>query len=156
MNAALNEDFRDLLRELLDAGVDFTIVGAHALAAHGVSRATGDLDVLVRADPANAARVFRALAAFGAPLEAHGVQQSDFAAPGGVYQMGQPPSRIDLLTAIDGVTWEEVAAGRVVKELDGMAVPFLGRAELLRNKAATGRAKDALDLVLLAEAEGRG
>ncbi len=154
MSAPLNEDFRDLLRELLAASVDFAVVGAHALAAHGVSRATGDLDVLVRADAENARRVLQALAAFGAPLAAHEVHAEDFAHPGNVYQMGQPPARIDLLTAIDGVTWDEVAAGRCTREVDGLRVPFLGRAELIKNKAATGRAKDALDLVLLREAEG--
>jgi hypothetical protein len=155
VNAALNDDFRDFLHELLDAGVDFAVVGAHALAAHGVTRATGDLDVLLRADPENAARVMRALARFGAPIHAHDVVAADFERPGSIYQMGQPPGRIDLLTAIDGVTWDEVAAGRVERELGGLRVPFLGRAELLRNKASTGRTKDTLDLVLLAEAEGR-
>jgi hypothetical protein len=149
----LNEDFRDLLQELLEAGVDFAVVGAHALAAHGVSRATGDLDVLLRPDPENAARVMRALARFGAPIAAHGVVAEDFAQGGNVYQMGQPPARIDLLTAIDGVSWEEVARGRFYRDLAGLRVPFLGREQLIQNKAATGRAKDALDLVLLEEAE---
>ena len=152
----MNDDFTDLLRELLAAEVDFAIVGAHALAAHGVSRATGDLDVFLRADHAKAARVMQALARFGAPIEAHAIVTEDFAHPGSAYQMGQPPGRIDLLTAIDGVSWDEVAQGRCYREVEGLRGPFLGRAELVKNKAATGRAKDALDLVLLAEAERQG
>ncbi len=150
----LNDDFRDLLTELLEHDVDFAVVGAHALAAHGVARATGDLDVLVRADAENAVRVLRALASFGAPVAAHGVSASDFATPGQVYQMGQPPRRIDLLTSIDGVSWEDVAAGRVLREVDGLRVPYLGRAEFVRNKRAAGRTKDLLDLALLDEAGG--
>ncbi len=77
----------------------------------------------------------------------------DFARQGSVYQMGQPPARIDMLTAIDGVDWEEVAAGRTYREVEGLRVPFLGRTQLVKNKGATGRTKDALDLVLLQEAE---
>ncbi len=156
MRATLNEDFRDLLQALLDAGVDFAVVGAHALAAHGVTRATGALDVLLRPDRDNASHVMRALARFGAPIAAHGIVTEDFAQLGNVYQMGQPPARIDLLTAIDGVSWEEVAEGRLYRDLTGLRVPFLGREQLIKNKGATGRAKDALDLVLLAEAGGAG
>ena len=79
----LNDDFRDLLAELLEHDVDFAVVGAHALAAHGVARATGDLDVLVRADAENAVRVLRALALFGAPVEAHGVSACELDEAGG-------------------------------------------------------------------------
>jgi hypothetical protein len=151
----LNEDFRDLLEAFVLEGVDFVIVGAHALAVHGVPRATGDLDVLVRAGDANAARVLRALATFGAPVEQHGLTAADFAREGNVYQMGQPPRRIDVLTSIDGVDFDTVARGRVVARLEGLDLPVIGLRELRTNKRAAGRTKDLLDLALLDEA-GRG
>ena len=87
----LNEDFRDLLVLLADAGAEFLVVGAYALAFHGAPRASGDIDLFVRASPGNAARVFAALARFGAPLEAAGMTPADFARPGVVYQIGLPP-----------------------------------------------------------------
>ena len=87
----LNEDFRDLLELFAEHGVRFLVVGAHALAVHGVSRATGDLDVLVDPEEQNARRVMAALAEFGAPLGRHGVGLAELASPGWVYQMGLPP-----------------------------------------------------------------
>lgn len=93
----LFDDYLDLLRELDEAGAEYVVVGAHALAAHGLPRATGDFDVFVRPSLENAQRVAQALRAFGATLEAHGVQVEDFATPGTVYQLGLPPRRIDLL-----------------------------------------------------------
>jgi len=141
-----NDDFRDLLACLRDAQVDYVIVGAHALAAHQLPRATGDLDVLVRPSDDNATRVYRALAAFGAPLTAHGVRSADFATPGTVYQLGLPPRRIDVLTSISGVTFDEAWAGRLEVELHGERMPVLGRDELIRNKRAAGRPKDLADV----------
>ena len=99
-------DFVDLVQCLREEQVDFVIVGAHAIAAHGSPRATGDLDVFVRPERVNAERVFRALARFGAPVAAHGVKAADFAMPGNVYQMGLPPHRIDLITEISGVSYD--------------------------------------------------
>lgn len=144
-----NEDFRDMLQALVDEGVEFVIVGAHAMAVHGVPRATGDIDILVRPSPDNAERLMRALGAFGAPVEAHGVTAADFEVPGNVYQIGLPPRRIDLLTSISGVTFEEAWATREVVERNGLALPFLSREQLVRNKRATGRDKDRVDLRLL-------
>ncbi len=144
-----NDDFRDLIACLRDAGVDYVIVGAHALAAHQLPRATGDLDVLVRPSDDNAARVYRALAAFGASLTAHGVRPIDFATPGTVYQIGLPPRRIDVLTTISGVTFDEAWRGRVELDLHGERLPFLGREELIRNKRAAGRPKDLADVIAL-------
>jgi hypothetical protein len=141
----LNEDFVDLLRALVASGVEFVIVGAHALAAHGLPRATGDLDVLVESTPDNARRVIDALRAFGAPLEAHAVTSQDFETPDSVYQIGLPPRRIDLLTSISGVTFAEARASQIVVDLEGMHLPVLGRDALLKNKRATGRAKDIVD-----------
>jgi hypothetical protein len=149
----MNEDFRDVLRALLEHGLDFVVVGAPALAVHGAARATGDIGLLVRPSPENAPRVCAALRAFGAPLGLHGVSEADFATPGVTYQLGLPPRRIDVITAIDGVTFDEAWAGRVSQPVDDLEVPFLGRQELRRNERAAGRPKDLADLALLDEAD---
>jgi hypothetical protein len=147
----LNRDFVDFIRALLDEEADFLIVGAHALAAHGIVRSTGDLDVLVRATPENAERVTRALRAFGAPLESHGVTRADFARTGTVYQLGLPPSRIDVLTEISGVDYDEALAGSESTVVSGLEFRVPSRAALLRNKKATGRPRDLEDARLLEE-----
>ena len=142
----LNEDFRDLLLEFADAEVEFLIVGAFAVAFHGVPRATGDMDVFVRPSSENAQRVFNALSRFGAPLASAGVTPNDFETPGIVYQIGQPPRRIDVLTEISGVSFDEAWATRRAVGFEGRVVHFIGRDELLRNKMAAGRPKDLADL----------
>ena len=103
----LPEDFRDLLIELHDAGAEFVVLGGHAVAYHGHPRATKDLDVLVRASAANAARVYKAPASFGAPLRLFEVGEADFATYYGVLQIGLPPRRIDILNRADGITFDE-------------------------------------------------
>ncbi|HEX9819339.1 MAG TPA: nucleotidyltransferase [Methylomirabilota bacterium] len=145
----LNEDFRDLLVLLADAGVEFVIVGAYALAFHGAPRASGDIDLFVRPSAVNAGRVFDALVRFGAPLHSAGVTAADFAQPGAVYQIGLPPRRIDLLTEISGVTFDEAWASRSTAEVDGRTVSFIGREALIKNKEASGRLKDAADVARL-------
>lgn len=155
----LNEDFRDLLTLLADLGVEFLVVGAYALAFHGAPRASGDIDVFVRPSRENARRVFEALQRFGAPLETAGVTAAEFEQPGMVYQLGLPPRRIDLLTELSGVGFDEAWASRAQAEVDGRAVFFIGRDALLKNKAATGRPKDLADITRLRtlppRAEGR-
>lgn len=146
-----NRDFLDVLLALNEAEVDYLVVGAHAMALHGVPRATGDLDLLVRPSPRNAERVLAALHAFGAPLEAHGVTRSDFENPGNVYQIGLPPRRIDLLTSISGVDFDRAWDSRQKVEIAGLEVAFLGREALLANKKASGREKDLADVRLLTE-----
>ena len=145
----MNEDFRDLLASLLEAGVRFLVVGAHAMAVHGVPRATGDLDVWVAPDSEDAGRVWAALARFGAPMAARGRAREDLTRPDQVIQIGLPPRRIDLLTAISGVGFEEAWANRLTHEVASLAVPFIGRVALVQNKQATGRAKDLADLEAL-------
>jgi len=152
----LNPDFLDLLATFADHGVEHLVVGAFALAAHGVARATGDIDVWVRPTPSNGARVVAALADFGAPLEAHGVDATAFAEPGNVYQLGLPPSRIDILTRIDGVSFDDAWRDREISTFDGLSVPVLGLAALRANKAATGRPKDLADLAMLDELDPAG
>ncbi len=150
--ATLHADFVDLLDALAAEDVEFMLVGAFALAAHGAPRHTGDLDVWVRADPENARRVVRALARFGAPIEAHGIGEANFARVGDVYQMGVPPVRIDLLTGVSGLDFEAAWAHRVTVGLGALQVPVLGLADLIANTRATGRVKHLQDLELLREA----
>jgi hypothetical protein len=145
----LNEDFRDLLVLLADAGVEFVIVGAYALAFHGAPRASGDIDLFVRPSPVNAGRLFDVLVRFGAPLHSAGVTPADFAQPGAVYQIGLPPRRIDLLTEISGVTFDEAWTSRTTAEVEGRTVSFIGREALIRNKEASGRLKDVADVARL-------
>lgn len=147
----MNEDFRDLLAALLEAGARFLVVGAHAMAVHGVPRATGDLDVWIETDSDNTNRVWAALLRFGAPMTDVGVTREDLERPDQVIQIGLPPRRIDILTSITGVEFENAWADRVTHDVAGLAVPFLGRAALVRNKRATGRAKDRADLEALGE-----
>lgn len=149
----VNEDFVDMLSALTDNGVEFLIVGAYALAAHGFPRATGDIDILVAPTPDNATRVFRALVGFGAPVAAHGVTPTDFATKGAVYQIGLPPRRIDLLTSITGVEYDEAAVGAVNGHVGPCAVRFIGRAALIKNKQSTGRTKDLADVEQLISRE---
>lgn len=151
----LFEDALDLLDAFDEAGVEYLLIGAHAMAMYGVARATGDLDVLVRPSPANAARIVAALSEFGAPLQAHGIGVSDFAVEDLVYQLGLPPRRIDLLTSISGVAFEDAWASRVMASIDRRDVPVIGKSALIRNKRATGRVKDLLDVELLERSEGQ-
>jgi hypothetical protein len=140
----MNQDFVDLLRAFSEGEVRFLVVGAYALAHHGRPRATGDLDVWVDPTAENAPRVIRALQAFGAPLQE--VVQDDFARPGVVFQMGVPPGRIDLLTELTGIRFDEAWATRERGAFGGLAVDFIGRDAFVRNKRETGRAKDLGDI----------
>ncbi len=145
------DDFGDFLRELLRARVEFLVVGAHALGIHGVPRATGDLDVWIRPTSENANRVMDALRMFGAPIEALGIVAGDFSRPEVVAQLGVPPYRIDILTAVSGVDFDAAWTDRVDGEIAGVRVPVLGRRALVVNKRATGRTKDLADLESLGE-----
>lgn len=140
----LNPHFREMLSILSDEGVEFLVVGAYALAAHGVPRATGDLDFWVRREAENAGRLMGALERFGAPTER--ISSDDFLEENLVFQIGREPSRIDFLTSIDGVEFDEAWGSRVEVELDGVRVPILGKADLIRNKRAVGRTRDLADL----------
>jgi hypothetical protein len=153
VTTTLNDDYRDMLAALVGAGAEFLVVGAHALAAHGLPRATGDIDILVRPTPANAMRVMRALVDFGAPVEAHGVGTTDFEIEGTVYQLGVAPQRIDILTAITGVSFDEAWSSRVPVNVGGVSFHVLGRDALIRNKRAAGRAKDIVDAEALENAK---
>jgi hypothetical protein len=150
-NLGLNQDFRDLLVALTDAQTEFVLIGGWAMALHGHGRGTDDMDVFVRATPDNAQRVFRGLVEFGAPITQHGVTADLFAAPGHGYRMGIRPNVIELLTSIDGVSFDEVRADQRFFELENRRIPYIGRATLLKNKRAAGRAKDLADVAWLEE-----
>ena len=140
----MNQDFIDLLRAFIAADVRFLLVGAYALAIHGRPRATGDLDLWVEPTPENATRVMRALAAFGAPIQE--LAESDFVSPGVTYQIGVRPGRIDILTDLTGLTFGEAWADRLAKPFGDVTVNVIGLNDFIRNKRATGRAKDLGDI----------
>lgn len=135
-----------MLTALLAAEARFLIVGAHALAAHGVPRATVDIDIWIDRSAPNVRRVWKALAAFGAPVEALDVREDDLTRPDMVAQFGLPPHRIDLLTGVTGVTFDEAWPNRTEELLEGVVVPVISREDLIRNKTATGRDKDRVDV----------
>lgn len=148
----MSRDFRDLLAALCAAEARFLVVGAHALAVHGVPRATGDLDVWIDRTPANVARVWQALAAFGAPLDGLGVTPADIEQADVVLQLGLPPYRVDLLTGVSGLEFADAWDRRAEALFEDVPTPFLSRADLVRNKRATGRPRDIADLEALGEA----
>ena len=143
----LNPDFRDMLSCLKGAGVEFIVVGAYALAAHGRPRATGDIDIWVNSSPENAQKVIGALEAFGAPLS--NLSAEDFTAPDLIVQLGIEPCRIDLLTGVDGHDFADAWRDKLAITLDGLEIFVLSRGDLLKNKMAAGRAKDQGDIAWL-------
>lgn len=143
----LNRDFKDMLLCLKDKEVEFIIVGAYALAAHGFPRATGDIDIWVRNSSANAQKIMQALMKFGAPLS--NLSEGDFTAPEMVVQIGVEPCRIDLLTSISGVEFEEAWENKVGITIDDLEIYVLSKTDLLKNKLATGRDKDRGDIAWL-------
>jgi len=142
----LSKDLREFIECLNSNKVEYLIVGALAVSWHGFPRYSGDIDFLVRPTKENAQMVLGAIAQFG--LGSLAISAADLTSPGTVIQLGREPNRIDLLTSVTGVTFDEAWEGRCPGELDGVAVSFIGRADLLRNKEATGRSKD---LIFVAE-----
>lgn len=150
----MHPDFRDLLFTFNAHGVEYLVVGAHALAAHGHIRATKDLDVWVRPSPANAAKVYPALAAFGAPLG--DLKVEELARPGLIFQIGIPPVRIDGITQIDGVAFDEAWPDRHAAQFAGEPASVLSIKLLIQNKKASGRLQDLADVQALEAIERRG
>jgi hypothetical protein len=143
-------DFRELLELFNDRHVEYLIVGGYALAFHGAPRFTGDLDIFVKPEASNANRIMTALEAFG--FGSIGLTASDFERPDQIVQLGVPPVRIDLITSISGVSWEEAWAGRVTGRYGDTPVQYIGREQFVANKRATGRTKDVADIEVLDEA----
>jgi len=141
------DDLKELLRAFNDQGVKYLIVGGYAFGVHAEPRATKDLDIFIRSDEENSKAVFRALAQYGAPLD--GLSPSDFR-DGTTFQIGQPPARIDILQHIDGITFDEAWPNRIEGVIDGqIRAAVISRDDLIRNKLATGREQDALDVKTL-------
>ena len=136
-----------MLSGLSDSGVEFLLVGAYAMAAHGHPRATGDLDIWVRANPENAVKVLVALSRFGAPL--HDLTIEDLSTPGIIFQIGVEPSRIDILTEISGVIFSDAWERKISIEMNGCSMGVIGLEDLIKNKRAAGRAKDIADVETL-------
>jgi hypothetical protein len=143
----MNRDFVEMLSALSAAGVDYLIVGAYAMAAHGLPRATGDIDLWVRPTPDNAARVIRALEAYGAPL--FDLTAADLTRSDTVFQIGVPPGRVDILSGVSGLEFDEAWTSRVTVTLAGVEVSAIGFDALLKNKLAAGRPKDLADIAWL-------
>lgn len=138
-----------MLSAFSDAAVEYLLVGAYALAVYGLPRATGDIDFWVRRSKENAGRVVRALSVFGAPLSAVG--EKDFEMPDMVFQIGVAPHRVDIMTSVSGVEFEEAWRERIEVVIEGITVPVISRRHLIANKRSVGRAKDEVDAAWLEE-----
>lgn len=143
----LNKDYKEMLQFLLEEQVDFMLVGAYALGAHGYPRATGDIDIWIKADENNSLKVYKVLQRFGAPIEQ--INTNDFAREGVIYQIGVAPRRIDIITQITGVTYNEADEDKIIVEVEGVKLPVISLDKLIKNKNATGREKDKLDAQFL-------
>jgi hypothetical protein len=145
----ISRDFKELL-ELLNANkVEYLIVGAYAMAFYGAPRFTGDLDIFVRPDRENARRILQTLSEFG--FGSLQLTEADFSQADNVIQLGYPPIRIDLLTTLTGLTWEQVNSGKTAGQFGGVRVFYIGKNELIQNKRAVGRKKDLADIETLEE-----
>ena len=149
----MNSDFKELLLAFNAHGVEYLIVGAHALAAYGHVRATKGLDVWVRPDRENAQRVLKGLSDFGAPLG--DLTADDLSKGGTIFQIGMPPLRIDVITEIDGVDFEDAWPDRLQTGFAGVPAFVISRRHLIRNKKAAGRLQDLADVEKLEGAENR-
>jgi predicted nucleotidyltransferase len=147
----LNKDYKDMLQALSDEKVKFLLVGAYALAAHGYPRATMDIDIWIMPSPENAAAVMRALGRFGAPLR--DLSTSDFQTEGIIFQIGVAPRRIDIITSIDGLTFDDAFLHSMVVAIDGLEIRIPSVPDLIINKRASGRTKDLADVEMLEGAE---
>lgn len=140
----LNQDFKEFIQSLNAHNVRYLIVGGYAVALHGHPRYTKDIDIWIEMSRANAANVMRALEQFG--FASLGLQETDFLVPGQVIQLGQPPSRIDLLCTVSGVDFAACYESRVVVEIDDVLVSFIDLENLKKNKLASGRHQDLADI----------
>ena len=139
----LNEDYKEILQILLENDVQFLIVGAYAMAAYGYPRATGDVDIWVANTPENSKKIHKSLAEFGAPLAQ--LTPETFTEKGIIFQIGIAPRRIDLITMIDGVEFDQAYKDKEIIETEQLKLPFISKANLIKNKKSTKREKDRLD-----------
>lgn len=145
----IQSDFKELLELFNSHKVEYLITGAYALAVHGAPRYTGDINLYVKPDSSNAKRIVKALDEFG--FGSLGLSINDFSKPGQIIQLGVAPGRVDIITSISGVTWEEADAGKLSGNCGGVMVNFIGREQFIINKRAIGRKKDIADIESLGE-----
>ena len=145
----LNEDYKEMLQILLNNKVKFLIVGAYAMGVHGYPRATGDFDIWVENSLENSKNIYRSLSEFGVPLSE--ILEDTFTKKGIIFQIGVAPRRIDIITYIDGVNFEEAYKTKETIKLENLPLPFLSKENLIKNKQSTGREKDKLDIKYLKE-----
>jgi len=145
----VQQDFKELLESLNERKVEYLIIGAYALAFHGAPRYTGDMDILVKPDGDNAQKILKALDDFGfGELELTG---DDLTQPGREIQLGVSPVRIDIMTSITGLTWDQATAGKVKGDYGDVPVYFIGKEEFIANKKALGGHQDLADIEALGE-----
>ena len=145
----VQKDFEEFLALLNKHEVEFLIVGGYALAFHGAPRFTGDIDVFVKSDRSNAERMLEVLADFG--FGSLDIAKEDFLRPNNIIQLGVSPVRIDLITSISGVTWEDANESKVEGIFGNVSVSFISKQQFINNKRASGRKKDLADLESLGE-----
>jgi hypothetical protein len=149
----LNKDYKDMLQALSDENVKFILIGAYAMAAHGYPRATMDIDIWIMPSPENADAVIRALQRFGAPL--HNLTRKDLQTDGIIFQIGVAPRRIDIITAVSGLKFEETYQNTIVVAIEGIDVHIPAIDDMIRNKKVTGRIKDLADVEALEALKNR-
>jgi predicted nucleotidyltransferase len=148
----LNRHFLDFLGLLAKHGVDYLVIGGYAVAVHGFPRFTGDLDVFVATSRQNARHMLEVFAEFGfASLK---LTEDDLLEPDTVIEVGREPLKIQVLTGIDGISFERCRADRMMVAAGGLQIPFIGLDSLLVNKAASNRAKDQIDFAELTRLQG--
>lgn len=150
----LHSDLKELLGLFASNGVDYLVVGVHAVAFHGYPRFTEDLDCYVRPSAENGARLAQALREFG--FGSLGIEAADFEASDRMIQLGRAPTRVDLLTNLYAVTFDDAWSRKANGTIDGVAVWFIDRESLLRNKRATGRPQDLADVDFIERLDARG
>ena len=149
----IQKDFKELL-ELLNAHkVEYLVVGGYALAFHGAPRFTGDIDIFIKPESENAKRILIALEEFG--FGSMNLSESDFTSPKNVIQLGVPPVRVDIMTSLTGVSWQEAQAGKVAGNYGDTPVYFISKEDFIANKMALGRKKDLADLEALGQSQSQ-
>jgi hypothetical protein len=148
----LNQDYKDILLCLNRQEVEYLLIGAYAMAAHGYPRATGDIDIWINSDTENAVKVFRALAEFGAPMS--NISTADISYKGNVIQIGVAPCRVDIITSIDGVEFNQAWKNKKSILVDDINVFIISLEDLILNKTNTNREKDKIDVAELVKLRG--
>jgi hypothetical protein len=138
------QDFRDLLELFYAHKIEYMIVGGYALAFHGAPRYTGDIDIFIKSDAENAQRILSALDKFG--FKSIGLTIEDFENPEKVVQLGVPPVRVDIITSLSGVTWEDAYSGKATGKYGDISVYYIVRKQFISNKRPIGRKKDLADI----------